>query len=76
VSKAEMVRLSRMEVVDSCVPTREGKAVKMPKTEAVPEMPKAFVLTEGKVSVLSLEIRRKVPHIRWRKELQEIPQVS
>jgi hypothetical protein len=69
-----MERLSRMEV-DSCVSTREGKAVEMPKTETV-EMPKAFVLTEGTVSVLSLEIRRKVPQIRRRKELQEIPQVS
>jgi uncharacterized Zn finger protein len=56
-SKAEMERLSKMEVVDSCVPTREGTAVEMRKTETV-EMPKAFVLTEGKVSVLSLEIRR------------------
>jgi hypothetical protein len=51
-----MERLSRMEV-DSCVPTREGKAVEMSKMETV-EMPKALVLTEGKVSVLSLEIRR------------------
>jgi hypothetical protein len=41
VSKVEMVRLSRMEVVDSYekpVPTRETKAVEVPKTETV-EMP-------------------------------------